>query len=329
MKLSAIILALVGSSLNLLAQGLISLDNLNGKGGPTASSFGRFFNPDETPYTGPAINVTVSGGPTPNNLSPIVTLTGVNALMNFWSGVYGDPFGVYAVPGVPAGGVAWLEVDAWIGAAPSYDAAVGPTIFLTWNGSNYAPGVKFQNPTGTAGAARSLDGMPAMRLGCLEYPFIVRQPTNQVAYRGTTASFSVGTAFGWQTCQWRLNGTNLPGANSLSLGITNVQPSHAGNYSVVILGGGCGPNVVSSNATLTVVMETLGLTLATNPILTLEGAVGKTYDIQSTTNVALTNSWQHLTNLTLAAPVQTWVDTSANLPPGGPPQRFYRVVVLP
>ena len=80
---------------------------------------------------------------------------------------------------------------------------------------------------------------------------------------------------------------------------------------------------------MTVVVNTLGLSLGVHPSLTVEGIVGKTFSIQSTTNFPLTNSWINLTNLTLTAPVQQWIDTSVDSPPGGIPQRYYRAVPVP
>jgi hypothetical protein len=61
------------------------------------------------------------------------------------------------------------------------------------------------------------------------------------------------------------------------------------------------------------------------PGLTVNGEVGKTYVIQSTTNLAQTNSWLTVTNLTLLQPAQLWVDTTTDTTSGAYPRRFYRV----
>jgi hypothetical protein len=82
-------------------------------------------------------------------------------------------------------------------------------------------------------------------------PGIVSQPQNQTVAAGSTATFSV-TASGSAplTYQWRFNGTNLPGANSASLSLFNVQPQQAGNYSVVV--SNAAGTVTSGNAVLTI-----------------------------------------------------------------------------
>ena len=85
-------------------------------------------------------------------------------------------------------------------------------------------------------------------------PAILLQPTNQVANAGTNISFSV-VAAGTQplSYQWMLNGTNLAAATANSLGLTNLQPSDAGSYSVLV--SNSVGTVLSSNAVLTVNMS--------------------------------------------------------------------------
>ncbi len=66
-------------------------------------------------------------------------------------------------------------------------------------------------------------------------PLIVRQPTNQTAFPGSTVTMSV-TATGNLPLiyQWRFDGANLPGATGSALVLPNVQFANAGNYSVFI-----------------------------------------------------------------------------------------------
>lgn len=67
------------------------------------------------------------------------------------------------------------------------------------------------------------------------YLTVVVPPTNQMVQPGTTVAFSaiaVGPAP--ITYQWLHAGTNLPNAASGTLTLQNVQPPHAGNYSVVV-----------------------------------------------------------------------------------------------
>jgi alpha-tubulin suppressor-like RCC1 family protein len=64
---------------------------------------------------------------------------------------------------------------------------------------------------------------------------ITRQPQSQTNLVGATVTFDVATQdYLLSTYQWRFNGTNLPGATSMSLTLTNLQPTDAGLYSVII-----------------------------------------------------------------------------------------------
>ncbi len=82
-------------------------------------------------------------------------------------------------------------------------------------------------------------------------PTIVSQPTSKTVVSGQPATFNV-TAAGTRpfSYQWRFNGTNLAGATSSILALSNVQTNQAGDYRVVVtnLAG----SVTSSIAVLTV-----------------------------------------------------------------------------
>jgi hypothetical protein len=78
-------------------------------------------------------------------------------------------------------------------------------------------------------------------------PAISQQPIGRVVYikpdpraanlpNGTNVTFTVSATSGNSVLsyQWRLNNTNLPGANSSSLTITNVQLEHEGNYTCAV-----------------------------------------------------------------------------------------------
>jgi hypothetical protein len=84
-------------------------------------------------------------------------------------------------------------------------------------------------------------------------PFITTQPASrQDVVAGTNVVFTV-VASGTPpfTYQWRRNGTDLPGATSSSLTLTNVRPNQVGTYSVVVAGG-YGSPAISSDALLNV-----------------------------------------------------------------------------
>jgi glucose/arabinose dehydrogenase len=97
-------------------------------------------------------------------------------------------------------------------------------------------------------------------------PVITTQPQSITISQGNTATFSV-TATGnpAPTYQWRKNGTNISGATSATYSITNLQPSHAGTYSVVVTNSA--GSVTSNNATLTVTQPN------TPPVASITGPV--------------------------------------------------------
>lgn len=162
---------LFAMALHALGQGTITADNLNGTGNSQATSFGRFFDVHNDPYSATPINITILGGPDGNSLSSVVTLKGVNALIPVGGGIYVDPSGAsYAVPGVVSGQPATLQVLAWRGSASSFAESGDLEQFWPFDGSYYRNPTTFtfRNPTGGPSAA-SLDGMPAM-LMVLETP---------------------------------------------------------------------------------------------------------------------------------------------------------------
>jgi len=96
-------------------------------------------------------------------------------------------------------------------------------------------------------------------------PVITTQPQSITISQGGTATFSV-TATGnpAPTYQWRKNGTNISAATAATYAISNVQPSHAGTYSVVVTNSA--GSVTSNNATLTVTQpNTLPVATITSP----------------------------------------------------------------
>ncbi|MGA2241282.1 MAG: LamG-like jellyroll fold domain-containing protein [Verrucomicrobiota bacterium] len=85
----------------------------------------------------------------------------------------------------------------------------------------------------------------------LSPPVITSQPTNQTVFAGGTATFGV-TADGTAplSYQWNFNGTNVVGATNMTLTLTNVQFTQAGNYAVLVTN--VYGLILSSNAVLTV-----------------------------------------------------------------------------
>ncbi len=100
-------------------------------------------------------------------------------------------------------------------------------------------------------------------------PVITTQPQSQSVTVGQNVTFTA-TAEGAATLayQWRFNGTNLSGATSTNLVITNVQSSHAGSYTIVVTN--FNGTETSSVALLTVLRASTTNVLAssTNPART-------------------------------------------------------------
>jgi alpha-tubulin suppressor-like RCC1 family protein len=80
---------------------------------------------------------------------------------------------------------------------------------------------------------------------------ITSQPTNQTVFGGDNVTMAV-SAIGYSlTYAWSFNGTNLPGQTNLSLVLSNVTVSQAGNYAV--LATSAYGSIQSSNAQLSAV----------------------------------------------------------------------------
>ena len=81
---------------------------------------------------------------------------------------------------------------------------------------------------------------------------VTGQPLNQTNYAGFPITFTANV-LGLRPIvyQWQLNGTNIIGATNSSLTLMNVQPTNAGNYSVIFTNSY--GTIASSNATLTVI----------------------------------------------------------------------------
>jgi hypothetical protein len=142
------------------------------------------------------------------------------------------------------------------------------------------------------------------------------------AILGQGTSISVGAiGSGDLGYQWYLNGVAIAGATSATLNFESIQFTNGGLYSVVV----SSPYGSVTNMAQ-VVVNPAGVAIGFSPTLTISGEVGSSYMIQRSTNVADTNSWVTLTNLTLTQPVQIWVDTSIDASSPFNPLQFYRVL---
>jgi hypothetical protein len=160
----------------------------------------------------------------------------------------------------------------------------------------------------------------------LAAPVISTQPSNQVAVVGSNATFNV-VASGTPplSYQWLFTSTNLPGATSSVLQLTNVQLSQAGNYQVLVTNAS--GSATSSVVTLRVLvpptlnLSRLGVT-PTNVSISLTSVLGLNYTLQYKNSLTDAN-WTPLPPpVTGNGDVITLQDSTV----GALPSRFYRVL---
>lgn len=151
-------------------------------------------------------------------------------------------------------------------------------------------------------------------------PSLVTPYTGVVALWGYDAVLSVSAVgSGNLGYQWLREGVEIIGATNQTLTIPTVQFTDQGLYSVVV----CSEWGCVTNAPAQLVVNPANTSLGLYAGITIEGSPGYTYQIQYTTDLANTNSWQTLTNYTLLQPVELWIDTSVEA--RSLPKRFYRV----
>jgi len=157
----------------------------------------------------------------------------------------------------------------------------------------------------------------------LMFPFLAVPFDGVVVNWGQNAVLSVGAwGTGPLSYQWFDNGAAILDATNQTLDLSSIQFTNAGLYSVVVRS----PLGSLTNTPEQVVVNPSGLSLGLSPTLTISGTTGYSYLIQSTTNLADTNSWVTLTNLTLIQPIQIWVDTNTDASLPANPYHYYRVL---
>ena len=129
------------------------------------------------------------------------------------------------------------------------------------------------------------------------YPLtITAQPQGQAVFPYTNVAFAVTVSGSLPILyQWRLAGTNLPGATNATLALTNVLPAVAGTYTVRIT------NTISAVTSAPVL-----LTVFTNPLILTQplgrsAAVGSnaTFSVVATSTSPLRYQWFFNTNTTI------------------------------
>ncbi len=207
----------------------------------------------------------------------------------------------------------------------------GSVFRINTDGSGYAVLWNFSGPDGsgpnavvlsgstlygTANAGGFYDGGVVFSLALPPPPAITIGLQEQTAEVGGDVQFRVtADGAGPMTYQWFLNGTNALAASGSLLELTNVQPSQAGTYSVVVSNA---IGVVTGSAAQLSVIAPVRRAPAAG--LTLLGQPGLTLNVDYTEALGAPPQWGSWTNVTLGGPSQLSLDFDAPLAP----QRFYR-----
>ena len=154
-------------------------------------------------------------------------------------------------------------------------AAAGRTIQLKW---------RCGTATTTGGAGWHIDSISladVIYVCCAEAapPVITTAPASQIAAVGTNVAFAVAAAGTAPLAyQWQFNGTNLPGATTSTLMLTNVQPAEAGNYTVLVTNVA---GLAAGAAQLIPVLPPVSISVSgTSVAVSLQSETGLNYTLQ-------------------------------------------------
>jgi hypothetical protein len=171
----------------------------------------------------------------------------------------------------------------WRFGGTDISGATTATLILTnvqpANAGNYSVVV-----TNAAGSVTSA----AAALTVLVAPTITQQPQSQTVTLGANASFSVtASGSGVLAYQWRFNGSDIPGANTATLTLNNIQPASAGIYTAVV--SNSAGSVTSAGATVTV---QAGLAITQQPQAQIASVGGSaTFSVTATGAGPLSYQW--------------------------------------
>jgi hypothetical protein len=188
--------------------------------------------------------------------------------------------------------------------------------------SSGTPGVAGINGTGLAqGLSQGTSLITASSAGIsnstlltvVVHPTISMEPVNVTAGLGGTVTFSVTAGGGSLSYQWQLNGTNIAGATSSTLTLSNLNAAESGAYTVIV------SNAAGNTSSTAAELSLLSLQMYAG--LTIVGQAGATYEIDYNNSLAGTN-WTTLTNLVLPSSPYIYFDTSSPFSPN----RFYRAL---
>jgi len=145
----------------------------------------------------------------------------------------------------------------------------------------------------------------AATLTVIEPLEVISQPQNQNVVPSATVTLSVAaTGHPAPMFQWRLNGTDIPGAIESTFTITNAQPTNGGAYNVVVVNSA--EAIESDFALVTVTAPALPLTDdfgPAAPLVPLGGAEG----VGSGTNVGATRESGETNHVGKAGGTSVWL----------------------
>jgi hypothetical protein len=174
-----------------------------------------------------------------------------------------NPKSPYLPPATTPGTGYTFEVRAWdnkAGTVNSWAEVIADPTAMRGSSGLFTPPVQAGQPE------MYLIGMPSFAISVLTAPMlsISREPQGTNVPPGGTIALDVGY-FAWPepTIQWRLFGTNLPGAASASLLVPNATFANAGPYSVVL--SNCSLCVVASPEALVTMSPRLVAPERVNP----------------------------------------------------------------
>jgi hypothetical protein len=152
---------------------------------------------------------------------------------------------------------------------------------------------------------------------------VVLPPADQIVAPGSNATFSARVS-GSSTpsplaYQWRFNGTNIAGATSTNLTVSNVQAAATGVYTFVVTNGYGTPASFSANLALFPPIQLSQPQVLGDGTfrLLLSGLTNRSYFIESSTNLL---DWTNAVTLNYSNGLLPWVDLTAT----NVPYRFYR-----
>jgi hypothetical protein len=179
---------------------------------------------------------------------------------------YGEstvPPGLSNVVAIAAGGSPNVN-DAYMGRALPYNLALKKDGTVTAWGAGLVP-QPVQGLNNVVGISGGLFHGVAIRTGP-PTPVITLEPTNQYQVAGGNVTFTAkGQGLYGVTYQWQTNGVNLLGATNATLALTNVQTAQTNDYCLVVTDNAGMGNIMSSNASLGLVVPPVLVSQAPMP----------------------------------------------------------------